>query len=73
MDEETRLVGSDRLTKSGRRKETGTNEWEQQETKISHGRVKREERGRGYRVCLRASCLRGLGRRAIHKSGVRAA
>lgn len=52
MDEETWPVGGDRITQEGRHRdrETGASEREQQETKLSHSRVKREKRGRGYGV-----------------------
>lgn len=48
---------SDRLTRSGRHKETGAKNGEQHESKISHSRVKREERVGGTGCALRVLCL----------------
>lgn len=53
---------SDRLTRSRRRKETGALNGEQHETKISHSRVKREERIGGTGCALRVLCLCAWGR-----------
>lgn len=66
-------MGSDRLTKSHRRKETGANEeGSSRRPRFPTAGSKRKER-QGVGSAFRRSGLRELGRQALQKSAVREA